>query len=138
MNDFLLMAGEFPEETCPPGTTLLRQGERLGRLYVLVEGKVEIVKNGQRLCEVAEPGSVFGELSILLECYQNASVRTLVASRFRVIEDGEGFLKGNPEACMVLTRMLARRLARLDACFADLRRRIDEMQAEAAGGSEEP
>ena len=64
------------------GHDVLRQGERKRQLYVLAKGSVEILKNGQRLCEISEPGSVFGELSVLLKTFHFATVRTLEPSSF--------------------------------------------------------
>lgn len=120
------------ETTVAADEDVLRQGERRGLLYVLVSGRVEIVKNDSQICIVEEPGAVFGELSILLGCYQNATVRTLTPCVFRVVEGAEQYLKQNPAAAYALAAMLARRLALLDSHFAALKKQINAMQAEAA------
>jgi CRP/FNR family cyclic AMP-dependent transcriptional regulator len=118
------------------GHVILRQGERMGVLYVLENGQVEVVKNGSQICTVSEPGAVFGELSILLGCYQNATVRTLAPSKFKIMEQAEQFLDKNPKAAFQLARMLARRLSLLDAHFAELKSKVNAMQADAAGLAE--
>ena len=130
-----ILSAVFPrlEKNFPAGFEILRQGERRGLLYVLAEGSVEIVKNDQQICIVREKGAVFGELSILLHSYQNASVRTLEPCVFHVIEDAERFLEGNPKVAFQLAQMLGRRLALLDSHFADLKTKITLMQAQATG-----
>jgi CRP-like cAMP-binding protein len=82
---------------------------------------------------VGEKGAVFGELSILLGCYQNATVRAIEPSKFKVVEDAERYLENNPKIAYFLARMLARRLALLDSHFTELKNKINQMQAEAAG-----
>jgi CRP-like cAMP-binding protein len=121
------------EVTLDTGVDILRQGERCGLLYIMVSGQVEVVKNGSQLCTVNEPGAVFGELSILLGCYQNASVRTLTPCTFKVVTEAEKFLSANPKAAYLLACMLARRLSLLDSHFAELRNHVTAMQAEVAG-----
>ena len=40
----------------------------------LTEGKVEVSKGGQKLCNMT-PGKVFGELAILYNCTRTASIK---------------------------------------------------------------
>lgn len=108
------------------GQDVLRQGERKRQLYVLAGGSVEILKNGQRLCEISEPGSIFGELSVLLKTFHFATVRTLEKSTFYIVDDGEKFLSENPAVGVHIARVLASRLAKLDSYFADLKREFSE------------
>lgn len=122
----------------PPGAELLRQGERLGVLFVLVQGRVEILKNGNPLCVVADRGAVFGELSLLLRCYQNATVRAADACTLLRVEHAEQALAQSPELALELARMLARRLALLDARFAELKEHVSRMEAESLQNSGPP
>lgn len=133
MNEFLAENVEGTEVSYDAGAEILRQGERSGRLYVLRRGKVEVVKNGVRISVANEAGSVFGELSILLDSYHNATVRTLEPSQFKIIENGDRFLENNPAACYRLANMLARRLANIDAVFAELKTKLDATRAQVNG-----
>lgn len=105
----------------------MRQGERKKQLYVLASGSVEVLKNGQRLCKISAPGSVFGELSVLLKTFHFATVRTLEPSSFYIVEDADAFLAGNPQVGLQIARELASRLAKLDSYFADLKREFEEL-----------
>jgi CRP-like cAMP-binding protein len=133
MIEFLAKEVPVTELVVEAGMAILRQGERRGRLFVLESGKVEIIKSDQQICVVGEKGAVFGELSILLGCYQNATVRAIEPSKFKVVEDAERYLENNPKIAYFLARMLARRLALLDSHFTELKNKINQMQAEAAG-----
>ena len=49
------------------GETVLTAGSTTGKLPVLRSGAVEIVKDGVQIAKVSAPGSVFGELAVLLD-----------------------------------------------------------------------
>ena len=57
----------LPLATYQAGETVLTAGSTTGRLLILKEGAVEVVKEGVQIAKVAEPGAVFGELSVLLD-----------------------------------------------------------------------
>ena len=57
----------MPERAIPAGTTILSERERAGVLYVLIEGEVAVLKGDYQLHTIANPGAVFGELSVLLD-----------------------------------------------------------------------
>ena len=56
----------FPLATYQAGELVLTAGSSTGRLLILKEGVVEVVKEGVPIAKVREPGAVFGELSVLL------------------------------------------------------------------------
>jgi CRP-like cAMP-binding protein len=68
--------------TYQPGETVLAAGSTTGRLLILKQGAVEVVKEGVEIAKVTEPGAVFGELSVLLDQPHTADVRALEASQF--------------------------------------------------------
>jgi len=58
--------GALPLATYQAGETVLPADSRTGRLLILKEGAVAILKQNIEIARVSEPGAVFGELSILL------------------------------------------------------------------------
>lgn len=113
----------FVERRIPSGIEVLKQGERSRSLYLLVSGTVEIVKDGQRICEVSQKGALFGELSLLLDSGHNATVRTLKPCKMRILENGEVFLarmQSDPVLMRAILRMLAHRLSLLDSSYSEL------------------
>jgi CRP-like cAMP-binding protein len=72
----------LPVVTYQAGETVVAEGSRTGRLLILEKGVVAIVKEDTEIAQVAEPGAVFGELSVLLDKPHTAEVRALETSRY--------------------------------------------------------
>lgn len=99
----------LPVATYDQGDRILVAGQRTGRLYVLRDGLVEVVKDGLAIATVGEPGAVFGDLAVLLDQPHTADVRALERSTFYVA-DGKAFLRVGPAAALWVAVVLARRL----------------------------
>uniref|UniRef100_A0A672NAN0 cAMP-dependent protein kinase type II-alpha regulatory subunit n=1 Tax=Sinocyclocheilus grahami TaxID=75366 RepID=A0A672NAN0_SINGR len=54
---------------------IIKEGDVGSLVYVMEEGKVEVSKEGLKLCTMG-PGKVFGELAILYNCTRTATVRS--------------------------------------------------------------
>ena len=78
----------LPLATYEAGDTVIAAASTTGRLLILKEGTVEVVKEGVEIAKVTEPGAVFGELSVLLDQPHTADVRALEASQFHVADGG--------------------------------------------------
>jgi CRP/FNR family cyclic AMP-dependent transcriptional regulator len=76
------------------------EGTKTGKLLILKEGAVAIVKGGIEIATVAEPGAVFGELSALLDQPHSADVRALEASEFYVA-DAATLLSEDPNGMLL-------------------------------------
>ena len=92
------------------GAVLLAEGTKTGKLFVLAQGAVEVARGGVVLAHVKEPGSVFGDMSALLDLPHTATVRTTAPSAVYAFDDAGAFLRSDPEIAFVLARMLAQRL----------------------------
>jgi CRP-like cAMP-binding protein len=90
---------------------------------ILKSGKVAVVKDDVRIAEVAEPGAVFGELSVLLDQPHIADVFALEASQFYVA-DAETLLKGDAIAILQVAAVLARRLDSANRALVELRNQV--------------
>uniref|UniRef100_A0A8D3CPL1 cGMP-dependent protein kinase n=1 Tax=Scophthalmus maximus TaxID=52904 RepID=A0A8D3CPL1_SCOMX len=71
------------------GCCVIQEGDDGSEVYVLEEGKVEVAKQGKKLCSIG-PGKVFGELAILYNCTRTATVTALTDVRLWAI-DRQGF-----------------------------------------------
>src|SRR5438067_10734040 len=99
----------FPLVTYEAGETVLSAASTTGRLLILKEGEVAVIKDGVEIARVAEPGAVFGELSVLLDQPHAADVRAMETSEFHVA-DASTLLTQNPVAVLYVATMLAHRL----------------------------
>uniref|UniRef100_A0A667YQW7 Cyclic nucleotide-binding domain-containing protein n=1 Tax=Myripristis murdjan TaxID=586833 RepID=A0A667YQW7_9TELE len=82
---------------------IIEEGDVGSLVYVMEEGKVEVTKEGMKLCTMG-PGKVFGELAILYNCTRTATVRTVTHVKlwaidrqcFQTIMMRTGLIKHNP------------------------------------------
>ena len=90
MMSLLSALHDHPVQQFAPGELLIEQGDCTGRLYILIEGTVEVAKDGVTVTKANEPGAIFGDLAALLGVPHTAAVRSLTPCRFHVVPDGGG------------------------------------------------
>src|SRR6516165_11933466 len=117
----------LPLVTYRAGETVLSAVTKTGRLLILKEGAVAVVKEGVEIASVAEPGAVFGELSVLLDQPHTADVRALETSQFYVA-DAATLLRVDPIALLYVATVLARRLDDANQALVELRRQLEAGQ----------
>jgi CRP-like cAMP-binding protein len=116
--------------TFEPGAIMVPEGGQAGRLLVLIEGQVEVLRQDTQVSYVDEPGSLFGEMSVLLDMPYSATVKALSDVKAYVIEDAIRFLESRPEIALHVASLLARRLYYTTSYLVDL-------QQQAAGKRED-
>jgi len=104
------------------GTVLIAEGARSNRLFVLAEGSVEVLRGETQVAVVSEPGSLFGEMSVLLDLPHTATVRALSRTTVHVFDDAVSVLRSDPEIALQIARTLAQRLNAATTYLVDLRR----------------
>ena len=107
------------------GIALLVEGESSGRLYVLVDGEVEVLRGDTRVMVANQPGAIFGEISTLLGEPHSATVKTVKPSTMYVIDDAEKFLQDHPNLALVVARLLAQRLSAATTYLVNLKRQFE-------------
>jgi CRP/FNR family cyclic AMP-dependent transcriptional regulator len=120
--DVLVLCRSLPTLDLAAGQLLVEEGVATGRLFVLAQGAVEVVRSGVRVVRIDEPGAFLGEISVLLGSKPTATVGALVPSRFHVIEGAGAGLRGSPELTHAVAQLLARRLQAVTAYLVDLKR----------------
>jgi CRP/FNR family cyclic AMP-dependent transcriptional regulator len=132
-------AGEILAATRPlevaAGHLVLREGEEGSGLFLLLEGSVEILKEGadgssKRLATVTAP-SVLGEMSLVSERRHSATVRATTDCEFRVLPR-DSFLRllerdslAAHKLVGAIAEVLARRLRRMNDMVTELLGRAD-------------
>ena len=122
---------DLPVVTYQPGETVIVDGSKTGRLLILKKGNVAIVKEDTEIAKVAEPGAVFGELSVLLNQPHTADVHTLETSQFH-IANATALLAQNPIAALYVATVLAHRLDGANHALIQLKNQLQTGEAYSA------
>ncbi|HEV7277918.1 MAG TPA: cyclic nucleotide-binding domain-containing protein [Devosiaceae bacterium] len=130
MADILDFCEGHTARSFKPGEQLITEGGQDGRLYILIEGQVEVQRKGTQVSYIDEPGSFFGEMSVLLDMPYSATVRALSEVKAYVIDDALRFFESQPEIAIHVASLLARRLYYTTSYLVDL-------QQQAAGKRED-
>jgi CRP/FNR family cyclic AMP-dependent transcriptional regulator len=110
------------QRTVSAGTLIIREGGTTGHLYVLIEGRLEVIKGDTVVASIAEPGAVLGEMSVLLDQPHTATVRAVSDSTIYEFSDAASFLREQPEVALLIARLLAQRLNAANTYLADIKR----------------
>ena len=102
------------------GTLIIHEGGTTGHLYVLIEGRLEVVKGDTVVAIITEPGAVLGEMSVLLDQPHTATVRAASDSTVYEIGDAASFLREQPAVALLIARLLAQRLNVATTYLADI------------------
>jgi CRP-like cAMP-binding protein len=113
----------WPVEAYGAGEMVLARGTTTGKLLVMIEGVVEVVRDDRRIAEIAEPGAVFGELALLLDQPHTADVRTLAPSTFHVA-NGRTILRVDSDTTLYVAAVLAQRLTTVNRYLVEVRTRL--------------
>jgi CRP/FNR family transcriptional regulator, cyclic AMP receptor protein len=124
MRAILDHCGAVPLEHRASGSVILEEGQETGRVYVLAEGRIEVLRGGTQITVLDEPGSLVGEMSVLLGVPHTATARALGDIRVHVIEDAAGFFRANPGLSWLVARLLANRLNAATTYLVDLKRQF--------------
>ena len=114
---------DLPVVTYQSGETVIVDGSKTDRLLILKKGNVAIVKEDTEIAKVAEPGAVFGELSVLLGQPHTADVHALETSQFH-IANATALLAQKPIAALYVATVLAHRLDGVNHALIQLKKQL--------------
>lgn len=120
MNAILKFCQGLPEKTFQPGDIVTAERTREGILYILIEGAIEVLKDDFQVHTTSEPGSVFGEMSVLLDSPYTATVKATAPTRMYRVEQAEAFLQSHTDVMYEVAKLLALRLWNASDYLADL------------------
>ena len=112
-------------EVSGPGSCIDRRFKD-ERLLFLRSGTVEVVKDGVQIASVNAPGSVFGELAVLLDQPYTADVRTLEPAEFYVA-DAPAILASDPAVALYVAAILARQTGEPASEIGKAMERVEEL-----------
>jgi len=128
----LIKKYNFETITCEPGSVLFYEEENSNELYILLKGKVEVMRSGLHLDYISNVGSFIGEMSGILGTPRSATIRAVVPSTFlKITQDKlEKFLESSPIFSYNLAKTLAERLLRTNLRYQDLTKKVEQYKKE--------
>jgi CRP-like cAMP-binding protein len=99
------------DRVVPAGKTLMREGDKGDRFFVVIDGCVRVTRNGRKVVDL-RAGKGFGELSLLVNAPRTATVTTVDDTEL-VSFDRKTFGKLLDESPAFARRMLESCAARL-------------------------
>ncbi len=114
--EFFKSAGEI--DSFQAGGTIFSENEKVGRfslkrtkMYLLLEGQVNLVANG-RFLDMVGPGEIFGEMASLSQTARSASAMARSACRVISLDDKQflAALQTKPEFALMMMSVIISRL----------------------------
>lgn len=108
------------------GDTLFREGAEGDKVYVVLSGKMKLIKSSadgrENLLAVIGPGEMFGELSLFDPIPRTSTGAAISDSELAALshQDLRPWITEHPDVAMQLLRALAQRLRRTNEVMADL------------------
>jgi CRP/FNR family transcriptional regulator, cyclic AMP receptor protein len=112
--EFVELARVSEDLEVPPGKVLCKEGEIGREFFVIVDGEVEVTRNGKRVATRAG-GDFFGEIALIEETRRTATVTAKTPVRFFVLtrSDFRRLVNENRNVEGKVLRALARRVVEL-------------------------
>jgi len=96
----------------PAGSTLVREGDEYGKIFVLLEGKCTVYTHGVEISSFDEKGACFGEMSMILNVPRTATVKAATDVKVYELEmDLNTMLEKYPAMTKIILKTLATRVA---------------------------
>jgi CRP/FNR family cyclic AMP-dependent transcriptional regulator len=114
-----------------PGESIIVQGELGDCMFVILEGRAEIIRTegeNQFVVAILGEGDIFGEMSVVKRRRRSATVRALTPLRTLTV-DRKTFLQRvqeDPSIALNLLQVMSERIENLDAELTELQAHITE------------
>jgi CRP/FNR family cyclic AMP-dependent transcriptional regulator len=117
----LALTAGLPEVDLAPGQVVIREGGAAGPIWILVSGRLRVLKGGAEVNTVTRPGAVLGEVAVLLGTEHTATVEAVEPVRLRHAADGAAWLAGDAAVTRLVATGLAGRLNFVTTYLSDLK-----------------
>ena len=118
------MANELKQKFLPD-EYIFKQGEKGGKAYLLLDGRVAIEVNNKKVSEISEM-EIFGEMSLILNKPRSASIRVLKPSVVLPIDQKilNELLAKSPPVVKSIVKQLSYRLSQCDKEIQSLKNKV--------------
>lgn len=95
------------------GEVISKEGDKAKSLFIIVEGKVGIYKNENKIAEFDKEGTIVGEMSLILKKPRTATIKAITDTRLlEVAGDIDDIVRLYPDISQKIIKSLAERLAK--------------------------
>lgn len=126
MQDMLALSASLPVVELAPGDVVVREGGSSGGLWILVSGALQVRKGTVVVNTVTRPGALIGEIALLLDAANGATVEATEPSVLRHAVDGRALLASDPTISRLVAIGLAERLNFVTTYLADLKQQYGD------------
>ncbi len=111
------------------GKAIFMEGDDSQDLFILVTGQLNVFKGNKKIAQITEKGSLFGEMSFLLDAKRTATIKAEKDVNAIQIpkEDIPDFLQDFPEVAGEITKLLAKRLDETSRILYGLKEFCDQL-----------
>jgi CRP-like cAMP-binding protein len=119
------------------GDAIIKEGQEDSRIFILLTGKMDVMKGGEKIARIETSGEIFGELAVVSDEKRSASVVATTSTLCLVID--QKFLSEiksedeNPSYYAALygfiSRVLAARLKTATEVIARLEKEIESLKS---------
>jgi CRP/FNR family cyclic AMP-dependent transcriptional regulator len=125
MDHLLDFCSGCPIASFEEGEAVIEENHKDNILYVLRKGAVVVRRRDVEINRLSSPGSIFGEVGIMLNQPHGATVEAIEPSEFYRIDDGAKFFAEQPAMVLLVARILALRLRNVTDELVQFRELID-------------
>ncbi len=122
MTNLLTLTMSYPIISLRPGERLIEEGEARGEMFVLLNGHLKVEREGVEIARLIEPGTLVGEMSVLLGTDHSANVTAITEVEVRHIEDGWRWLESSPIAALHIATLACQRLDATSRMLVQMRK----------------
>ena len=132
MNEFSFDVTGLKEQTFEKGEHVLEEGKDSQNVFILKDGNVSVTADGTELCKANTPGTIFGEISVLIDSNHTATVTAEDQTTFYVVDDLMAYFESNPTACLKVAQTLATRVMNMNNHFLEIKHEVLQLQKDAS------
>lgn len=125
-DDLLRLVESEPKVSYASGESLISVGATHHPVFVLESGVLQVERDGHVIARYDDPGSIVGEISLLLGTPASADVIAVGPTVVHRVDDAQRLFDQYPEFARFIAQVLARRLARVTSYIDDVYRQFEQ------------
>lgn len=112
-------------------TAIVTQGQEPKSLFIIINGRFDVFRNGIKISEIYKRGEYIGEISALMNSTHSATVKAKTVSTVLEVnvQNINSFLSHSPEMAISLAKKLAERLVEVNKKFAQFINKPQEVDS---------